>query len=467
MKQFTIEKEASLEGIGLHTGGHSKLILSPAPENTGIIFVRTDLEGDPQVPANIDSIKEDDAQSLRGTNLEKDGVSIYTVEHVMAALAGMQIDNCFVKISNSEPPIMDGSAKAFVELIKKAGRKEQDEVRKYLHIKESMTFKKEDQGTEIVVLPSNDFRITVMVDYQNPALGSQHTGMFDLVDEFEKEFASARTFCFLNEIKYLHGQGLIKGGGLDNALCIVDENLQQKELDELKDILNIEENVFIGDNGIINNIELRYHNEPARHKALDLLGDLYLLGASIKGHILAARPGHQSNIGITKMLRKALKDQEIKEKYGPGAKDAVFDVNSIKKILPHRYPMLLVDKITEYVAGKKIVGIKNVTANESIFQGHFPEKPVFPGVLITEAMAQTGGIMFLNMIDDPDNKLVFFMSMNNVKFRKPVIPGDQMVMHIEMIRQRKNTCHIKGTTYVDGEIVCEGEFMAAIVDKEG
>lgn len=468
IKQKSISNPVSIEGIGLHTGNPCKLTFRGAEENTGIIFIRSDLDGQPQIPALIDYIKEDNTtSSLRGTNLEKDNAVVYTVEHVMAALAGMQIDNCYVEINAPEPPIMDGSAIEFVRILKAADIIEQNAERNYVHIDENLNFKNDKQDTEIVVLPSEQYRITVMVDYKNPALGSQHTGMFDLVDEFENEFAPARTFCFLKEIEFLHSQGLIKGGSLDNALCIVDADLAQSELDKIKDMLNIEKKVFVGKNGIINNIQLRYPNEPCRHKALDLLGDLYLVGAPIKGHILAARPGHQSNISITKEIREIYKNQKIKQKYqGKLEKDLVFDINAIKKILPHRYPFLLVDKITEFDAGKRIVGIKNVTVNEELFNGHFPEKPVFPGVLICEAMAQTGGIMFLNLVEDPDNKLVFFMSMNNVKFRKTVGPGDQMHMELTLIKQRRNTCQMKGITRVNGEIVCEGEFMAAIVDKE-
>ena len=466
-KQRTITNPVSIEGIGLHTGQLSKLTFKTAPINTGIIFIRTDIDGSPEIPALIDYIKEDHTtSSLRGTNLELNGNTVYTVEHVMAALAGMQIDNCYVELNASEPPISDGSAIEFVKILKAADIIEQDAEKKYVIIEENMNFKDDVKDTEIVVLPSEQFRITVMVDYKNPALGSQHTGMFDLVEEFQKEFAPARTFCFLNEIKYLYSQGLIKGGSLNNALCIVDKDMEQSELDEIKSMLKIDDKVFIGDNGIINNIELRYPNEPSRHKALDLLGDLYLVGAPIKGHILAARPGHQSNIDITKQIREIFKNQKIKEKYqGKLEKNLVFDINAIKKILPHRYPILLVDKVLEYEAGKRIVSLKNVTVNEDVFNGHFPERPVFPGVLICEAMAQTGGIMFLNMIDNPEEKLVFFMSMTNVKFRKPVVPGDQMIMEIDLIKQRRNTCQIKGVTKVDGEVVCEGEFMAAIVDK--
>ncbi|MCB0278555.1 MAG: bifunctional UDP-3-O-[3-hydroxymyristoyl] N-acetylglucosamine deacetylase/3-hydroxyacyl-ACP dehydratase [Calditrichaeota bacterium] len=466
-QQSTILQEVSLSGIGLHTGKQCQLTFKPAPENTGIIFVRTDIEGRPEVPALIDYIKEDHTtSSLRGTNIEKDGVTIYTVEHVMASLAGLQIDNCYVELNESEPPIMDGSGIEFVKVLKKAGIIEQNALRKYAVIKDYFNFKNDDQDTEIVVLPSNEFRITVMIDYKNPALGSQHTGMFDMVEEFEKEFAPARTFCFLNEVEYLYSQGLIKGGSTENAIVIADKNMTKEQLKKLGEMLNVKEELFIGDNGMINGIKLRFPNEPCRHKAFDLLGDLYLIGAPIKGHILAARPGHQSNIVIAKKIREIYKNQLIQEKYQGGAtKDLIFDVNAIKRILPHRYPLLLVDKIIEYEAGKRIVGVKNVSANEQIFNGHFPDKPIFPGVLICEAMAQTGGIMFLNMIENPEEKLVYFMSMNNVKFRQPVIPGDQVIMEVEMIKQRRNTSQIKGTARVDGNLVCEGEFVAVTVDR--
>jgi UDP-3-O-[3-hydroxymyristoyl] N-acetylglucosamine deacetylase / 3-hydroxyacyl-[acyl-carrier-protein] dehydratase len=465
--QRTIMKRVSLTGSGLHTGQKSTLTFCPSDEDTGITFKRVDLEGSPSVPALIDYIKEDHTtSSLRGTNIEKDGVTIYTVEHIMASLAGLQIDNCIVEIDASEPPIMDGSAIEFVKVLKEAGFQEQKAERKYCEIKEFFNYKNDDQDTEIVVLPSEEFRITVMIDYKNPALGSQHTGMFDLVEEFEQDFASARTFCFLNEVEYLYSQGLIKGGSLENALVIVDRDLSKEELKNLGKMLNVKDDVFIGDNGIINGIEIRYPNEPCRHKALDLLGDLYLIGAPIKGHILAARPGHQSNIHIAKKIREIYKNQQIQEKYQTDTKKKlIFDINAIKKILPHRYPFLLVDKVIEYEAGKRIVGVKNVSANESLFNGHFPEKPVFPGVLICEALAQAGGIMFLNMIENPDEKLVFFMTMNNVKFRKPVEPGDQMILDVTMVKQRRNICTIQGVARVDGEVVCEGEFNAAIVDK--
>ncbi len=465
--QRTIQKSVSYTGVGLHTGEKATLTFHPAPENHGIVFVRSDVEGKPQIPALVDFVLRDDSiDSLRGTNIHKDGVTVYTVEHVMAALAGMQIDNVIVELTAPEPPVGDGSAMPYVNMILEAGIVEQQEPKNYVVIEETLTYHDEQKGIDIVALPLDDFRITVMIDYKNPALGSQHSGLFSLEKEFITEFAPARTFCFLHEVEMLINQGLIKGGSLDNAVVICDKPLSEVNEDLIRNSLKINSEVFVGENGILNNRSLRFKNEPARHKLLDLLGDLYLVGAPIKGQILAARPGHKANIEFARQLRQYFKKQQLTRKYQDvSRKGVVFDFQAIQKILPHRYPFLLVDKIVEFEAGKRIVGIKNVTGNEEFFQGHFPGYPIMPGVLIIEAMAQTGGIMLLNEEANPEEKLVFFMGMDKVKFRKPVLPGAQLVFELEMLKRRSTSCKMYGKAYVDGQVVAEAEMMAAIIDK--
>ncbi len=467
-KQRTIERPISFTGVGLHTGVSSSITFFPAPENHGIVFKRRDVEKDVEIPALVDYVLRDDSiDSLRGTNLHKDGVTIYTVEHVLAAVAGLEIDNLRVELSASEPPVGDGSAMPFVNVLLEAGIQQQNEPKNYLVIEETHHYHDEQRGIDIVALPLNDFRITVMIDYKNPALGSQHSGLFSLEKEFITEFAPARTFCFLHEVEMLIQQGLIKGGNLDNAIVICDQELSEINEKRIRDSLKINGKVFVGDNGILNNRPLRFKNEPARHKLLDLLGDLYLVGAPIRGQILAARPGHKSNIEFARRLREYYKKQQLTRKYQQvSRKGIVFDFNAIQRILPHRYPFLFVDRIVEFEAGKRIVGVKNVTGNEEFFQGHFPGHPIMPGVIIIEAMAQTGGIMLLNSEENPGDKLVYFMGMDKVRFRKPVFPGAQLVFELEMLKKRATSCKMYGKAFVDGEVVAEAELMAAIVDRE-
>lgn len=466
-KQATIKKEVSFEGRGLHTGNKTKITFKPAPEDYGRKFVRIDVENSPEIEALIDNVVQDtEVDSLRGTTLKADGITVHTVEHVLAALVGLQIDNVRIELNANEPPIGDGSAMPFVKILQEAGIDEQDVDREFLVIDETVNFTVEEKGVQIVALPTDDYRVTVMIDYQNPALGSQHTGLFNLETEFIDEFASARTFCFLHEVEGLAEQGLIKGGDLDSAVIIVDRKLSDEDIKKLRKIFNISEKVSLGENGILNNKELRYSNEPCRHKLLDLMGDLALAGVNIKAQLLAARPGHQSNIEFAKILRSLYKKQQITRKYQDiDKKGVVFDINAIKKILPHRYPFLLVDSITELIPEQRAVGLKNVTANEHFFEGHFPGRPVMPGVLIVEAMAQVGGILLLNEQNDIQNKLVFFMGMDNVKFRKTVQPGDQLVLELEMIKARRSTFKMSGKAFVKGQLVCEAEMMAALVEK--
>jgi UDP-3-O-[3-hydroxymyristoyl] N-acetylglucosamine deacetylase/3-hydroxyacyl-[acyl-carrier-protein] dehydratase len=462
VQQQTIKKPVTYTGIGLHTGNRSTITFRPAPEKHGIRFRRIDLEGSPEIQADLDHVVD----ISRGTTLGIGDVRVHTVEHVLAAIVGLQIDNILIDLDSNEPPVGDGSAKPYVDALLKAGIDKQEAPKDYLIIDQTIHYKDEKKGVDIVALPTDDFRVTVMVDYFNPALGSQHTGLFDLEREFVEEFAPSRTFCFLHEVEVLREQGLIKGGNLDNAIVIIDREISTAELNRLAQKLGIKESVIMGSNGIINNKELRFKNEPARHKLLDLLGDLALIGAPLKAQILAARPGHASNIEFARRIRKLYEQKKLVKKYQHVKKEGtVFDISAIERILPHRYPFLMVDRIVDFKLDDRIVGIKNVSANEFFFQGHFPGHPIMPGVLIIEAMAQTGGILLLNGIDNPDGKIVYFMGINNAKFRKPVIPGDQLVLEVMLTSRRSKTCVMNGKAYVDGYVVAEAEMMAAILDK--
>jgi UDP-3-O-[3-hydroxymyristoyl] N-acetylglucosamine deacetylase / 3-hydroxyacyl-[acyl-carrier-protein] dehydratase len=465
--QHTIKKTVSYKGRGLHTGNDTTITFKPAPENYGIKFVRVDLENHPEIPATIDYVKQNiSIDSLRGTTIKLGDAEVHTVEHVLAATVGLQIDNIRIEINANEPPIGDGSVMPFVNKLLEAGVEQQNEPRDFVVIQEPISYRDEKRGIEFAALPTDDYRLTVMIDYKNPALGSQHSGLFAMEKEFITEFAPARTFCFLHEVESLIDQGLIKGGDIDTAIVFVDRELTNEDISKLKNKLGIDNNVDLGKSGILNDKELRFKNEPCRHKLVDLIGDLALVGVPIKAQILAARPGHQSNIEFAKILRELYKKQKLTRKYSDvSTKGVIFDINAIKKILPHRYPFLLVDKIIEFEPGKKITGIKNVTLNEDFFNGHFPGKPVMPGVLIVESMAQVGGILLLKDGEDVENKLVLFMGIDNVKFRRPVVPGDQLVMELSMLKARRSTFKMAGKAYVQGELVCEAEMMAAIIDK--
>jgi UDP-3-O-[3-hydroxymyristoyl] N-acetylglucosamine deacetylase/3-hydroxyacyl-[acyl-carrier-protein] dehydratase len=466
-KQRTIKREVSYEGRGLHTGNNTRITFKPAPENYGRRFVRIDIENSVEIPALVDHVIQNQSiDSLRGTSLRIGDVEVHTVEHVLAALVGLEIDNVRIELNANEPPIGDGSAMHYVNRLLEAGVEEQDALKEYLVIEEPINYSDERRGIEYVALPTDDYRVTVMIDYKNPALGSQHSGLFSMEREFITEFAPARTFCFLHEVEMLAEQGLIKGGNLDSAVVIVDRHLESEDVERLKKMFGIDADVELGTSGILNNKELRFKNEPCRHKLLDLLGDLALAGVNIKAQILSARPGHQNNIEFARIIRNYYKKKQLTRKYQDvSQKGVVFDINAIKKILPHRYPFLMVDAIIEFEPEKRAVGIKNVTNNEPFFQGHFPQKPVMPGVLIVEAMAQVGGILLLNDQDDVENKLVFFMSIDNARFRKIVQPGDQLVMELEMLKNRRTTFKMAGKAYVKGELVCEAEMMAAMIEN--
>jgi UDP-3-O-[3-hydroxymyristoyl] N-acetylglucosamine deacetylase/3-hydroxyacyl-[acyl-carrier-protein] dehydratase len=452
-----------MSGVGLHTGVSTTMVFKPAPENYGIRFRRVDLPNSPEIPADVDHVVD----LQRGTTLGIDGARVHTVEHVLAAIAGLQVDNILIELDNIEPPIGDGSAKPFVDMLLDAGLEDQEAPKDYLIIDQVINYQDPARGVQIVALPTDDFRLTVMVDYNNPALGSQHTGLFNMEKEFVTEFSSARTFCFLHEVEMLYDQGLIKGANLDNAVCIVDRDLSDDDLRKLMHKLGLDHSVILGSSGVLNDNKLHYRNEPARHKLLDLIGDLALIGAPIKAQILAARPGHAANIEFARKVRKLYQQKKLVRKYQHEKKEGViFDVNAIQRILPHRYPFLLIDKIIDFQIDERVVGVKNVTMNEPFFEGHFPGQPIMPGVLIVEALAQTGGVLMLNGIENPGNKLVFFMAINNVKFRKPVVPGDQLILEVQVMSRRSKVIQIRGQAFVDGNVVAEGEFTATVVDRE-
>jgi UDP-3-O-[3-hydroxymyristoyl] N-acetylglucosamine deacetylase/3-hydroxyacyl-[acyl-carrier-protein] dehydratase len=461
--QRTIRKAVSYSGIGLHTGNKTAVTFRPAPSGSGVRFVRTDLKGRPEIPALINYVMGLE----RGTSLGKDDVRIHTVEHVLSALGGLRIDNLLVELDANEPPLGDGSAKPFVDVLLKAGIKEQEEPKEFLEIDMPIWYsKKKEKGVELVAIPAEDFMITFMVDYKHPALGTQYTAMYSLDDDFVEEFAPARTFCFLHEVEALKEQGLIKGGTLESALVVGDHEVDEEELDYLKKLFGLKKKVFVGKNGFLNNAKLRFPNEPCRHKALDLIGDLFLLGVNLKAHVLAARSGHAANVALVKEIRKHYEKKKILSKYGDKkAAEYQLDIGAINRILPHRYPFLLIDRIIDLESSKRLVAIKNVTINEPFFQGHFPGHPIMPGVLIIEAMAQAGGVLLLNTVPEPEKKLVYFTAIDKVKLRRPVTPGDQIRFELEMVQYRLSRCRMIGKAYVNGNLVAEGELMAAVVER--
>ena len=459
--QRTIGKEETLEGVGLHTGSITRMTFKPAPPDSGVRFVRVDMEGRPSILADIDHVVD----ISRGTTLAEGEARVYTVEHVLAAISGLQIDNLEIELTANEPPVGDGSALPYVEKLLEAGIVTQDAEREYLEIDSTMSYSEPDRAVDIVVTPSDTFRITFMVDYKNPALGTQYTTLIDLEKEFVEEFAPARTFCFLSEVEMLRDAGLIKGGSLDSAVVIYDSDKGQIEVDRIRKALDLKDDAFVGETGIINDIPLRFYNEPVRHKALDLIGDLFLIGVPIKGHILAARSGHKANVALVKQLRALYKKKKLVKKYQKPGSEAFLDINGIMKIMPHRYPFLLVDRILELEPEKRVVAIKNVTINEPFFQGHFPGYPLMPGVLIIEAMAQAGGVLLLEAVKNPENKLVFFIGLENVKFRQQVVPGDTLRFELDMLMFRRNTCKMAGKTFVGDKLVAEAELKAMVVER--
>lgn len=460
-KQRTITKEVSVSGIGLHTGQHVELTYKPAPVNHGYKFKRVDLKGEPIIEASVDYVVD----TSRGTTIEHKGVRIATVEHALAALAGLQIDNALIELNCSEPPILDGSAKFFVEALLSAGIREQEAERKYFEIKSLLSYSDPGKKTEMLIVPDSTFNISCMIDYETKVLGTQNARLNHFQD-FATEIAPCRTFVFLHELEYLLQNNLIKGGDLKNAIVFVNRQVSQEELDRLADLFS-KPKIAVRDEGILNHLELFFSNEPARHKLLDIVGDLALIGMPIKGHVIATRPGHKTNIEFARLIRKHIKDEESAEKspfYNPEV-PPLYDINQIKKILPHRYPFLLIDKILE-MGKRHIVGMKNVTGNEEFFSGHFPAEPVMPGVLQIEAMAQVGGVFTLSTVPDPENYLTYFLKIDNTRFRHKVFPGDTLLFHLELISPiRRGICHMKGKAWVGNRIVMESELLAQIAKK--
>jgi len=461
VKQKTITTEISLTGVGLHTGKEVKMTFKPAPVNNGFTFVRVDLEGHPIIEADANYV----VNTQRGTNLEKLGVKIQTPEHVLAALIGCDLDNIIIELNASELPIMDGSSKYFVEALEKAGFEEQNAKRKVYVVKEVISFTDEASGSEILVMPSDHYCVTAMVDFGTKILGTQNANMKNIAD-FKAEISESRTFSFLHELESLLENGLIKGGDLNNAIVYVDKEISEATMENLKVAFG-KETINVKPNGILDNLTLHYPNEAARHKLLDVVGDLALIGTKIQGKVIANKPGHFVNTQFAKKMAKIIKIEQ--RNYVPVYDlnlEPLMDIHKIMAVLPHRPPFLLIDRIIE-MSESHVVGMKNVTMNENFFVGHFPEAPVMPGVLIVEAMAQTGGILVLSTVPDPENYLTYFMKIDNVKFKHKVLPGDTLIFKCDLITPiRRGICHMQANAYANGKLVAEAELMAQIAKKQ-
>ena len=461
VKQTTIASEITLTGVGLHTGQQVVMTFKPAPVNNGFTFIRVDIEGQPIIEADANYV----VNTQRGTNLEKLGVKIQTPEHVLAALVGCDLDNVIIELNASELPIMDGSSKYFVEALEKAGIEEQNAKRNIYVVKEVISFTDEATGSEILVMPSDHYSITTMVDFGTKILGTQNANLKSIAD-FKTEIASSRTFSFLHELETLLDNGLIKGGDLNNAIVYVDKDISDSTMENLKKAFG-KEVINVKPNGILDNLTLHYPNEAARHKLLDVVGDLALIGTKIQGKIIANKPGHFVNTQFAKKMAKIIKIEQ--RNYVPVYDlnlEPLMDIHKIMAVLPHRPPFLLIDRIIE-MSETHVVGMKNVTMNENFFVGHFPEAPVMPGVLIVEAMAQTGGILVLSTVPDPENYLTYFMKIDNVKFKHKVLPGDTLIFKCDLITPiRRGICHMQANAYANGKLVAEAELMAQIAKKQ-
>ncbi len=459
-KQRTIAKEVTLQGVGLHTGENVTMKFVPAPINHGYAFKRVDLEGEPIIEADANFV----INTQRGTNLEKRGVKIQTSEHVLAALVGMEVDNVMIELDSSEPPIMDGSSKFFVKAIEEAGIVEQDAEREDYIVKEVISFRDDASGSEITVIPSEEYQVTTMVDFGTKVLGTQNATL-EHISDFKSEIAEARTFSFLHELEMLLENGLIKGGDLNNAIVYVDKEISPATMKKLEKAFN-KKKLSVKPNGILDNLTLHQPNEAARHKLLDVIGDLALAGTRIRGKVIANKPGHYVNTQFAKKLAKIIKlEKRNKVPHYDLNEPPLMDINQIMAMLPHRPPFLLIDRILE-LTDQYVVGMKNVSMNEPFFVGHFPGAPVMPGVLQIEAMAQTGGILVLSTVPDPENYLTFFMKIDNVKFKQKVLPGDTLIFHCSLISPiRRGICHMQAYAYANNKLVCEAEMMAQIAKK--
>src|SRR6202012_3418238 len=453
VKQRTIKSPVSVSGTGLHTGEKVTMTFNPAPENHGYKFRRVDIEGKPVIDADCDNVTD----TSRGTTISQNGASVSTIEHVLAALVGLEIDNVLIDMDGPETPIMDGSSIEFVDAIKDTGFVEQEADREYYHIPYNIHYSEADRKVEMVAMPLDDYRFTCMVDYNSQVLGSQHASI-STISEFNKEIASSRTFCFLHELEMLLKHDLIKGGDLNNAIVVVDKNVDDAEMKHLAKIFN-RPDIKVAPQGILNNIELRHQNEPARHKLLDMIGDLALVGVPLRGHIMAARPGHAANVAFAKKIKALIKKDKGKKRvkpYDPNAKP-VYDTTEIMALLPHRQPFLMIDKIME-LSKTHVIGIKNVTINEDLFMGHFPGAPIFPGVLQIEGMVQTGDILVLKTVPDPENYLTLFLKIENARFKSKVVPGDTIVYYCDLTSPiRRGIAQMKGVGRVGDRVLVEAE----------